>query len=719
MKNKGLIHDKKRKISLNITPLITYKNMKKKYYSVTIGLLVVSINLSTTTTYAEDNDDTTLETVVVEGRETNLIGSAVSASEGVVGQAEIEQRPFLRSGEILELIPGVVVTQHSGPGKANQYFLRGFNLDHGTDFATFIDGMPVNKRSHGHGQGYTDLNFIIPETINTLNYKKGPYYAEVGDFSGAGYAEFETNSRVEQGMLELTVGEFNFRRFVGLNSTEASNGTWFYALELNSNDGPWVDIEEDQSKINALLKYSGNLDQGHWGMTLMAYDNDWNSADQIPSRAVQNGLIDELGSLDTSLGGESSRYSLSTHFHLGNFELSAYAIDYRLNLWSNFTFFLDDPINGDQFEQVDDRNIYGARGSYHFNGEFLNHINLSEVGFEIRHDDINEVGLYNTVARNRIGSVRSDKISQTSYSAYWQNETQWTDKLRTVIGARYDYFDFDVNTLLPVNSDGVDLTRNNGQTSDGIFSLKGNLIYAINDEWESYISAGQGFHSNDARGTVIKVDPGSGDAIDSVSPLAASIGYEAGIRSHRKDRLNFSMALWYLELDSELIFVGDAGNTEATRASRRQGLELATYYHFNEAWTVDFEYAYSDGEFKEDAGEGREIPGAIKHVVQSGINYQNNSGWYGSLRLRYFGKRPLIEDGSVESDPSTSVNLKAGYRRENWVFEADILNLLNENDHDIDYFYESRLFDEPNPVEDIHYHVLPPRQVRFSVSYRF
>ena len=713
---------KPRKSLLSDKNKTMYPHTKLRKISIQ-SLIALSLSLAPVYVLAEadetEEDGTEIDTMIVEGRDVNLIGAAVSASEGVVGRQEIEQRPLLRSGEILELIPGVVVTQHSGTGKANQYFLRGFNLDHGTDFATFIDGMPINKRSHGHGQGYTDLNFIIPETISSLSYKKGAYYTEVGDFSGAGFAQMEIRSGGDPGMMELTLGEYDYRRFVALNSTLIDNSKWFYAIELNTDDGPWVDIEEDMRKANALLKYTNDFEQGHWSLTFMGYDNEWNSADQIPLRAVESGLISEFGSLDDTVGGESSRYSLSSHLHLGNLNLSAYVIDYKLNLWSNFTYFLDDPVNGDQFEQVDDRNIYGARGSYQYSHQLFNRTSINDIGLEIRHDDIDEVGLYNTLNRNRIGSVRSDRINQTSYGLYWQNEIQWNEKIRTVFGARYDYFDFDVATLLPMNSSGIDLSRNNGETDDDLFSLKGNLIYTLNDSWETYLSAGQGFHSNDARGTVIRVDPGSGEAIDPVDPLAASFGYELGIRGFYQERVNFSLALWSLELDSELIFVGDAGNTEPTRESERQGLEFTTYYHINEQWTADLEYSYTDAEFKTASEEGREIPGSIKHVLQSGLNYQNPNGWYGSVRLRYFGERPLIEDGSVESDPSTVVNVKTGVQKGNWVFEADILNLLDSNDHDIDYFYESRLFNEAAAVEDIHYHVLPPRMVRFSVAYKF
>ncbi len=666
-------------------------------------------------------DSEGIETVTVEGRQTNLVGEAMSASQGLVGQHEIELRPLLRTGEILELVPGLVVTQHSGTGKANQYFLRGFNLDHGTDFATFVDGMPVNMRTHGHGQGYTDLNFIIPEAVASIAYKKGAYYADVGDFSGAGSAEINTASAVDRGLLEFSAGEDAFYRAAALDSIEAGGGDWLYALEANRYDGPWTDIEEDLEKINVLLKHRRELGGGQLSLSFMGYDNSWNSADQIPLRAVRNGLIDELGSIDDTLGGESSRYSFSGSWQRGDLQISAYAINYDLNLWSNFTYFLDDRVDGDQFEQVDDRWIYGGRASYLFSGQLAGMAMENRIGAELRYDVIDEVGLYRSAARQRSGAVRSDEVDQLSTGLYWENQLAWSDQWRSVIGLRYDYFDFDVDSRIGVNTNGIDLSTNGGTADDNLVSLKGSLIYAFNKEWEAYVSAGEGFHSNDARGTTIRVDPADGAAVDSVDPLVASLGYEVGLRGFWNERLNTSIALWYLELDSELLFVGDAGNTEASRESERQGLEFTAYYRLTDHWTLDMEYAYTDAEFSDSAAEGDEIPGAIEQVLQAGISANLASGWFGSLRLRYFGERPLLEDGSVESDSSTLVSLRAGYRRDNWTVRADLLNLLDSDDHDIDYFYQSRLRGETTiaGTNDIHYHVLEPRTLRLSVGLRF
>ena len=666
---------------------------------------------------ADGSEADSIERITIESRRTNLLGQAISASQGIVSQQEISIRPMLRTGEVLELVPGMVVTQHSGTGKANQYFLRGFNLDHGTDFATFVDDMPVNMRTHGHGQGYTDINFIIPETVESLAYAKGAYYSEIGDFSGAGSANFHTAKRQSRGLVELSLGQNDYQRLVLTNSTQIEGGNLYYAGEVNYYDGPWSDIKEDLNKYNGLLRYSQKVGEGELSVSFMAYDNDWNSADQIPLRAVQQGIIDEFGSLDTTVGGQSSRYSINTQWESDSIEANVYAITYDLNLWSNFTYFLDNPVTGDQFEQVDERIILGGQASYKFAlGE-----SQSEVGVQVRRDDIDEVSLYSTQARERLGAIRSDKVQETSVGVYFDNQYYLTSRLRTNVGLRYDYFDFDVQSLIAENVNQVDLSGNNGDLSEGNVSLKGSLIYTLSDQWEVYLSAGQGFHSNDARGTINQRDPIDGSQVAPVDPIVQSFGYELGVNGYISDKLNTSLTLWYLELDSELLFVGDAGNTEATRESKRQGLELTSYYRLNDTWTFDLEYSFADAEFTDNAPEGNAIPGAIEHVIQAGASAQFSSGWFGNARVRYFGERPLVEDASIESDPSTVVNLRLGYSFDNIIIKADLLNLLDSNDHDIDYYYPSRLASEPAgaEIEDLHYHVLEPRTLRVSVSVLF
>ena len=525
-----------------------------------------------------------------------------------------------------------------------------------------------------------------------------------------------TARKLEQNEAKLTLGQDAYQRALLMGSVEKGNGDWLYAIERNTYNGPWTDIEEDLDKTNLLLSYVQPLAGGDWRVSFMGYDNSWNSADQIPERAVESGLIDELGSIDDTVGGESSRYSVNTEWSNGAWEASAYAIRYNMNLWSNFTYFLDDPVNGDQFEQVDHRNIYGGKLAYQWQGELAGRTMVNRVGTEFRYDDISEVGLYQSQARDRIGVVRSDEVGEFSTGVFAENTLYWNTRLRSVLGVRYDYYSFDVDNRTDINKNGIDLSANSGTASAGNTSLKASLIYQLSPEWETYIAAGQGFHSNDARGTTIEVDPADGNEATQVDPLVDSLGYEVGLRGFVNQRLNTSVSLWQLDLDSELLFVGDAGNTEASDESRRRGIELTAYYRITDIWNFDVEYAHTQAEFTD---SGDDIPGAIEDVLQTGVSADFGNGWSGAARVRYFGERPLIEDGSVKSDPSTVVNLQAGYRQANWSVRGEVLNLLDSDDHDIDYLYESQLAGEAAPVEDIHYHVLEPRTVRVSLAYQF
>lgn len=654
---------------------------------------------------AEDDD-----AIIVTGRRLSLVGEAISASEGVIGRQEIDARPLLRAGDLLEFVPGLVATQHSGSGKANQYFLRGFNLDHGTDFATFVDSMPVNMRTHGHGQGWTDLNFLIPEAIEEIRYRKGTYYADVGDFSSAGSARFELADTVPRGIAELTAGAFGYRRGVIVNSVKLGGGDLLFGGELQAFDGPWDDIDENVKKKVGLLKYSTSLGAGRGHVTLMAYDNEWNSPDQIPERAVQEGSISEFGSIDTTVGGQASRYSVSAGWagsaFGGRLNAEVYAIDSSLNLFSNFTYLLDDPVNGDQFRQVDVRRLYG----FEFSQQWTRGPSRWRVGVDGRYDDIERVGLFRTKKRRPVGTVREDAVKEGSLGLFASNEFTFSDSLRTYVGLRYDRFDFKVDAKsLPVNS---------GEAQDDKLSIKGSVILKPIAPLEVYLSAGQGYHSNDARGTTIRIDPVSGEPADTVDPLVASTGGELGARLFLGKKLQATVAAWTLRLGSELLFVGDAGNTEASRPSKRNGVELGLYYFGSKNLSAEIEASYTRSKFRNDDPAGNSIPGSIPLVISGGLTANTDSGWLATARLRYFGRYPLIEDKSVKSDGSFLVNLRAGREWGRLGAFLDIFNLFDSNDHDVDYFYASRLAGEPpEGVEGVHYHVFQPRSARVSFRY--
>ena len=671
-----------------------------------------------TFTFATENVlthvDEMLEEVTVTGRKKVLVGEARSASEGVISQVDIYKRPVQRPGDILEAVPGLIVTQHSGSGKSNQLYLRGFNLDHGTDFATWIDGMPVNMRSHGHGQGYTDINFLMPEIIEEMSFVKGPYHSEIGDFSSAGGVHIQTIDQLDKKSIKIGLGENGFNRILAMGSKKIESEVITGALELQGYDGPWIDITEDVNKVNGFFKFARNNELGKRSITAMIYDNEWNSADQIPSRAISEGIIDDFGSLDKTLGGSTRRMSLSSeysHDHKTNKVVwRSYIIGYELDLWSNFTYLLDDPVGGDQFKQKDKRTIFG--GSYE-NLWVGNTESFTEhrFGIDFRHDAVDEVGLYRSREREIMGPIREDQVDESSISSFYEMSFDLRSSWRAVLGIRADAFKF------KVNSKDYNLTDDD---SDFILSPKASIAYAFSDNNEMYFSYGNGFHSNDARGVITFRDPITEEKLSPADPLVKSTGFEWGIKALINEQLNTSLAVWSLELDSELLFVGDAGNTEANRPSKRWGIEFNNLWSINEIWSLEADFAYSNAKFNDDDLENRSVPGSLKNVASGILSAEYPSGFFASFSFRYFGEVPLIEDGSIKSEGSTYANLALGWLMDDWQVQLDILNIFDSNDHDIDYFYASRLAGEPaNGYEDIHYHIFEPRQIRFYLSKEF
>jgi hypothetical protein len=660
--------------------------------------------------YAQD--PTVLPPVEVIGRYEEAIGASDAASQGAVTREGIEKRPVLRPGEVLEAVPGVIVTQHSGDGKANQFFLRGYNLDHGTDFATWVAGMPVNMPTHAHGHGYTDLNFVIPELISRINYNKGPYFAEDGDFGSAGSARIAYADKLPFSIASLTAGSFDYRRAVFAGSPELGSGLLVYGLEYQHNDGPWEN-PNDFGKVNGVLRYAQGTPASGFSVTGMAYSADWNSTDQIPRRAVDAGMIGRFGAIDPTDGGKASRYSLSGEWRSAengtSRAVSVYAIQSRLNLFSNFTFFLDDPVNGDQFEQAEKRLALGGQASQTWSTRAAGRPMLNTVGLQLRRDRIDPVALYSTAARERLSTTREDRVTVASGGPYASNTTEWSSGFRTVAGLRADFYRFEVDSNIPENS---------GSASDSIVSPKLSAIFGPWAKTEYFLNWGQGFHSNDARGTTITVDPKTGGPAERVSPLVRTTGYEAGLRSQMVPKVSTSLALWHLKQDSELLFVGDAGTTEASRPSKRTGLEWLVQW-LPEPWVAfDLTAALTRARFADDDPAGDRIPGAPESVASAGATVENLNGWFGSVRWRYFGPRPLIEDNSVRSQSTSLVNARVGYvvtkRARAYV---DVFNLFDRKASDVDYFYASRLQGESAAgVDDVHFHPVESRAFRVALA---
>ena len=681
-----------------------------------IALAVAGAGLLHGALWAQTSNATTTATlapVQIQGSRNSVLGDAGTASEGVVTQRQLEARTVYRPGELLEAVPGLVVSQLSGEGKANQFYLRGFNLDHGTDLRTTVDGMLVNQRSHAHGQGWTDVNFLIPELATLLDYRKGPFYAAEGDFASAGSVNVKYANTLPQGIASIGLGSNGFVRTLLADSPKVGDGNLLYAVELFKNNGPFT-VADDYRKRNAVLRYSQGTEAHGFNVTLMAYDAKWHATDQIPKRAVDAGLLGRFDAVDQTDGGQASRYSLSGGWRQStdnnSTAVNAYVIRQRLDLLSNFTYFLDDPVNGDQFAQPDRRTTLGVNASRTWFNTLGGRNSENTLGVQLQNDSISN-GLQSTVARQVLSTTRADHIIERSLGVYVENKTQWSDKFRTVAGIRADHFNFKVDSNNPANS---------GITSDTKISPKLNLIFGPWSKTEFYASAGYGFHSNDARGATLTQDSKTGLAADRVQPLVRSKGIELGVRSEFVPGLQSALSVYRLDFDSELTFAGDAGTTEAGRPSRRIGFEFSNYYKVTRWLTVDADVSFARARFRDVDPAGNRIPGAVEGVASLALAVDNLGPYFGALQLRFFGPRPLVEDNAVRSSSTATLNGRIGYKFSPKVkLELEAFNLTNRKASAIDYYYVSQLKGEAAPVADVHFHPIESRSLRLTLVANF
>ncbi|MGA2958357.1 MAG: TonB-dependent receptor [Thermodesulfobacteriota bacterium] len=682
---------------------------------------------------------TSLPEVVVEGRQDSLLGIADSASQGTTGSEQLGDRPILRSGEVLETIPGVIITQHAGGGKANQYFLRGFNLDHGTDFAMFLDGMPLNLPSHAHGEGYSDMNTVIPEFVQRIDWEKGPYYADVGNYGSAGSAHLVFYKALPQNFATVEAGMYGYERGVFGVSQKLGQGNLLYGGEVYHHDGPWVN-PDNYFKFNGLLTYSQGDDANGFSVTARGYHGKWNSSDQMPESAVP--IVGFFGAIDPTDGGNSQRYSLQAELHRQDeksaTKIMAYGFYYDLDLFSNFTYFLTDTNRGDQFEQQDKRWVGGLDVRHTIFSEWFGREVKNTFGLQVRNDWINN-GLYQTQNRVRVSKLDSatgtilpatteaDRFTDTQVGLYVENRIQWAEKFRSVAGLRGDLDYFDVTCL-------NNLT-NSGTSASFLPSPKLSLIFGPWARTEIYVSGGFSYHSNDGRGATQTVQPVSADnpypgtPTEKIPGLIQTKGAEIGVRVLAVPHLQSTVSLWYLHSDSELLQDGDTGGTVASKEpSNRYGVEWANYFTPTRHLAFDFDMAYSIARFTsvdaDDASPGSpggtRVPEAVGLVIASGVTLHDWNGFSASLRLRYFGPRDLTSDGIYRSRETLLLNAGASYQiNRTWRISVQVLNLLNRRDHDIDYAYESRVTPTAAPVFQDVYHPVEPIQARVALTARF
>jgi hypothetical protein len=703
-------------------------------------LAIAAVTLLRVAHSAESDPGLDQITVVATG-----ISNMTAASAGDISQEQMLSRPLLRPAAVLENVPGLIVTQHSGEGKANQYFLRAFNLDHGTDLALEVDDMPVNMPTHAHGQGYSDLNFLIPELAGDLHYKKGPYYADEGDFATAGTTRIALVSQVPPSAT-LEYGQDGYRRALLMGSTSLAAGILLGAGEMYHNDGPF-DVPDDYNRLNGLLRYRHGDDRDFYTLTAMAYSGKWNSTDQVPERAVAERVIGRFGSLNPTDGGISSRYSLSfsrvKRTDSDRVQFSAYVIRYKLDLWSTFTFYLKEPVNGDQMLQRDGRVVYGFKGSKTWYAEFFGFPMSNVVGAQARIDDIRDVGIFLSFERQTTGTKQNASVLESNGAVYAENSIQWAPNVRTVLGLRADQFDFDVKDKLlnaegscNINSDPLGCSTGNRRAS--IFSPKLGLALGPWGKTTYFINLGEGFHSNDARGVTRS---GENPNVSSVTPLTRAAGAEIGLSSQPLPRWETTLDAFKLKLKSELVFSGDAGVTSPNGATTRTGIEWSNTVHINSWLNAEFNAAVTRARFDGNAAPddlgcadaapahpcappigiaGRYIPNSPTNVIDAGLTTELPAGWFGALRARHFSSAPLVEDNSARSPQYTTVDGQIGFRKDrDWLVAFDVFNIADVQWNDIEYYYASRLKNEASPRADYVVHPGVPRTFRAHFTYYF
>jgi outer membrane receptor protein involved in Fe transport len=672
------------------------------------------------------------------------------ASQMSVTGSELSARLVTRPGELLEAAPGLIVTQHSGEGKANQYFLRGYNLDHGTDLAITVDDMPINMRTHAHGQGYSDLNWLIPELVGSLNVRKGPYFADVGDFGSAGSLQIDLVDRLDKNLAQVTLGSFGYQSYLGIGSTKLGEGSLLMAGEFGGYNGPWAN-PEDMRKFNGLVRYAQGTATDGFSLTGMAYSNKWDSTDQVPQRAIS--AIGLFGSEDSSDGGNTGRFSLSARMAgtdaAGSWKANAYVIKSELDLFNNFTYSLDNPVQGDQFHQHDDRIVTGGNVSRSYVGSLAGLPTETTFGIQARYDAI-DLALTDTFQRTFLSNIRSDKVGEGSVGIYAENTVHWTPWFRTTLGWRGDFYAASVDSLFDSN--------NSGNAHSAIGSPKFRMALGPFRKTELFLGLGMGMHSNDARGTTITEDPTDPSIKLGASPLLVRTrGAEIGVRSKLVPGLDSSLSLFVLDQASEIVFSGDAGDTEASRASERYGIEWTNNYRLSSWLGVDADLALTHARFlgfdsdqaalyESLAGfpqaqignaPGNYIPNAPAIVASAGITLGDKFGWSGALRWRYLGPTPLTEDNSFRSPATSIVNARIGYGFDNgWSVHLDLFNLLDTRANQITYAYGSliktdNLFaacNSPTPppaavcqtgVMDSVLHPIEPLAARLTVTAKF
>lgn len=639
----------------------------------------------------------------------NVTITATVRHLNIISDIDLQTNPVNSSQELLRTVPGLFIGQHAGGGKAEQIFLRGFDIDHGTDINISADGMPVNMVSHAHGQGYADLHFLIPETIGKIDFDKGPYYASKGNLATAGYVAFETKERLDHSLVQVEAGKFNSFRTLGMfNLVNTEKKAVWFAADYIKTDG-FFESPQNFSRLNLMGKYSTLLnDNDKLSIAFSHFKSEWNASGQIPDRAVKEALIGRFGSIDDTEGGNTARSNINLQFLKQVDENTlvkntAYFSHYDFELYSNFTFFLNDPVNGDQIRQKENRNIIGFQSELNRNFYWKKTVIDLQAGIGLRNDDINNIELSHTVNRKTtLEPIMLGDIDETNLSGYVNTEIR-AGKWVINPGVRIDHLKFDY-------SDKLANTYNQRSQSKSAFSPKLNIIFNQNHRLQYFLKLGKGFHSNDARVVVAQ----EGHTI-----LPAAYGADIGIMWKPAPRLMLNAAAWYLWLEQEFVYVGDEGVVEPGGKTRRQGIDISARYQLGKYLFLNGDFNYTYARATEEAkGEDR-IPLAPRITTAGSINFKHPSGIDAGLKTRYMGNRPANEDNSIVAKGYWITDASIHYQWGHFGFGIVMDNIFNRTWNETQFASTSRLKDEPGPVTEIHFTPGTPFNIRGMISYRF
>lgn len=630
-----------------------------------------------------------------------------------IGAVDIRLRPVNNSQDVLRIVPGLFIAQHAGGGKAEQIFLRGFDIDHGTDIAITVDGMPVNMVSHAHGQGYADLHFLIPETVEKVGFDKGPYFTEKGNLATSAYVDFSTKDFIDNNIIKAEVGQYNTQRLMGMlklfnKITEKNRQQFYIASEYSTTDG-YFESPQNFHRFNLMGKYNawfGN--QSQLTITASTFDSKWLASGQVPDRAVRAGIINRFGAIDNTEGGNTSRTNVSVKFNKqwkSNWKTTdqLYFSRYKFNLYSNFTFFLDDAMNGDMIQQQETRNIFGYTTTAGKSYLLGNKKASSEFGAGFRYDDVMNIELAKANRTTFFNSIQKGDVKELNSFLYVNQDIELSDKFSLNMGLRYDHFIFKYKDEL---AGATDFSKQ----KKGTVSPKLNLSYTPNQKVKLYLNNGIGFHSNDTR---VILDNVANDILPKV------FGTDLGIILKPNKKLILKTALWYLYSEQEFVYVGDAGVVEPSGKSRRMGVDVSARYQFNKWFFGDLDVNLTKARAIGEAKGEDFIPLAPAFTSIGGLTAKTKDGFSGSLRYRFIDSRPANETNSVRADGYILIDMVAAYRLKKFEFTLSLENLLNRDWREAQFDTESRLQFEPNPVSEIHYTPGSPRFFKAGVSFIF